>query len=225
MASIQAFGDIHGRSSWKMFIDDNFDFIVFIGDYFDNPKINGIRQIENFLEIVDYKIRFPKKIKLLIGNHDLQYLNGIDELYTGWQEELDKQINSVLEDNLKYLQPSFTFNNIIFSHAGLTKSFATRNQLNLKHIDKSLQDLFDRDRQAFQLYGGSIEGDSIDQSPFWVRPKSLVEDKLENYMQVVGHTKQLSINLLDNCAFIDVQGVPLEIIETDSFDWNGPYII
>lgn len=225
MASIQAFGDIHGRSDWKLFIDNSFDYIVFIGDYFDNPAISAKEQIENFLEIIAFKKRFPAKLKLLIGNHDLQYMSGVDDLYTGWQEEYDEQINAVLEENIKYLQPSFTVDQIIFSHAGLTKSFAQRNKLNVKHVDKSLQALFDKDRQAFQLYNNSHDGDSVEQSPLWVRPKSLIQDKLDKYKFVVGHTKQKVITLEDGVAFIDIQGIPMEISDSNGFDWEDPYSI
>ncbi|MGN5954114.1 metallophosphoesterase [Sphingobacterium lactis] len=223
MASIQAFGDIHGRSDWKMFIDTQFDYIVFVGDYFDNEKIDGHIQISNFLEIIEFKKKFPNKLKLLIGNHDLQYLSGIDELCTGWQENLDSAINKILEENLKYLQPSFTFNNILFTHAGLTKSFSKRVGLNLRYIDKSLQTLFDKNRQAFQLFGDSINGDTVEQSPCWVRPGPLLNDKLDGINQVVGHTKQETIQLINGCAFIDIQGMPMEILNCATFDWDNIY--
>ena len=223
MSSLQAFGDIHGRNNWKFLIDEQFDHIVFVGDYFDSPVHSAQEQIDNFLEIIEWKKRYPNKVHLMFGNHEYHYMRYTDDLYSGWQEDAEAEIQPLLEENMKYLQPSFTLGNIIFSHAGITRSFAKRTNLNVRHIDKSLQLLFDRDRSTLGLYNNSISGDSVEQSPIWVRPPYLLKDKLSGYYQVVGHTKQEMIQLQDGCAFIDVAGLPLEADNIERFDWEQPY--
>ncbi len=70
-------GDIHGRSIWKNIIDKEkeFDKVVFVGDYFDSKIYSAQEQIDNFLNIIDFKqsIREDQEVILLIGNHDLHY--------------------------------------------------------------------------------------------------------------------------------------------------------
>ena len=62
-----------------------------------------------------------------------------------------------------------------------------------------------------------MRGDSVEQSPIWVRPPYLLMDKLEGYYQVVGHTKQEMIQVQDGCAFIDVGGMPFEADDIEQY--------
>ena len=53
----------------------------------------------------------------------------------------------------------------------------------------------------------SDTGDEICQTPIWVRPYSLRSDKLDYYIQVVGHTPQDNIILSDDgIVLIDTLG-------------------
>lgn len=219
MGSVQAFGDIHGRDNWRTYIAEKFDHIIFIGDYFDNEKIPGDRQIANFIEILDWKRRWPNKVHLLFGNHDYHYLSGINEVYSGWEYKWSKDIVEVLNSNIHYLQPSFTLGNVVFCHAGITNAFAERVNLDTANIDISLQHIFETDRKAFALYGDCTDGNAIDQSSIWVRPPYLVKDKLKGYQFVVGHTQQERINFIGGCAFIDTQAHPLECEDLTDLNW------
>ena len=42
-------GDIHGRSNWKLALhqENQFDRVIFVGDYFDSFDITGVEQIHN----------------------------------------------------------------------------------------------------------------------------------------------------------------------------------
>lgn len=76
--------------------------------------------------------------------------------------------------------------NIIFSHAGISKTWFKDSGF------KNLDDI--NTRQPSELFGFIPEhpfdfsGDSITQPCVWIRPQSLVEDALDEYIQVVGHT-------------------------------------
>ena len=52
-----AIGDVHGRSLWKLIVnqEQDADRIVFIGDYFDSFDIKGEEQLNNFLDIIEFK--------------------------------------------------------------------------------------------------------------------------------------------------------------------------
>lgn len=56
-------GDIHGRSIWKLIVNiENPDRIIFIGDYFDSFNIKGEEQLNNFLDIIEYKNQVVRKL-------------------------------------------------------------------------------------------------------------------------------------------------------------------
>ena len=78
MNKLLVFGDIHGRLFWKEPANkliDEIDKIIFLGDYLDSYPDewddNHTRQddINNFLEIIDFKTKYNDKVILLLGNH------------------------------------------------------------------------------------------------------------------------------------------------------------
>lgn len=70
--------DVHGRSFWrwaKELVDD-YEKIIFLGDYLDPYEFEEImieNAIEEFLDIIEFKMMYPDKVVLLLGNHDLHY--------------------------------------------------------------------------------------------------------------------------------------------------------
>lgn len=71
--------DIHGRDFWKQAVKDGGErHVVFLGDYLDPYGFEGITEQEawnNFMEIVDFKKANPSRVHLLLGNHDLGYMD------------------------------------------------------------------------------------------------------------------------------------------------------
>ena len=62
-------------------------------------------------------------------------------------------------------------------------------------------------------------GDSINNGPLWVRPRSLQKDSLDDYIQVVGHTHmkgKITINE-DKLYFCDSLPNEYLVIENDEF--------
>ena len=74
--------DVHGRSFWKKSVYDYLENhpevkIIFLGDYLDPYQYEGIYPddaIPVFEEIISLKKQYPDRIILLIGNHDLHYV-------------------------------------------------------------------------------------------------------------------------------------------------------
>ena len=73
--------DLHGRPFWKKTVEDNInkvDKIIFLGDYLDPYPWEGITRkdaIRNFDDVIAFKASNEDKVVLLLGNHDLQYVN------------------------------------------------------------------------------------------------------------------------------------------------------
>jgi len=221
---IIAIGDIHGRNFWQKYIQEPTDQLIFVGDYFD-PYDIWIRpedEIANFKDIVNIKRDNPDMVTLLIGNHDYHYLSGVQQQYSRYNESSAAAIREVLEEAIDILQICCVYNDTVFNHAGLTKTWCANNQIDLTNLEHSVNQKFVEDRLAFGFIDGigDENGSDARQSPLWVRPAQLLADKIERYKQVVGHTRQPVQVFQNNVAFIDVAGAALIIEDLDTVDWS-----
>ena len=196
-----AIGDIHGKSCWKDFLNQEFDQAYFAGDYFDNyEQTPAVTQIRNFKEICDVA-RKDSRIHLCLGNHDFQYMRGIpiSEKYSGFQNYSYIDIQEAIESNIDLLNLIYIDNNTIISHAGVTKTWLTMINKPLDQVNNAFRE--NRDICIFDGY--NCYGDDITQSPIWVRPNSLLSDSIEGYNHIVGHTKVSDITTIENITLID----------------------
>lgn len=218
---IIALGDIHGRSIWKDIVlkEENADKIVFIGDYFDTHTggYSGNRQIENFKDILEFKRQNPDKVVLLFGNHDFHYIRGIGENYSGYQAgyaiDIGELIHNAIKDGL--VQMCFVHDKYVFTHAGITKTWAAANDIDTNNLEESVNDLFKYKPYCFKFTSGefySNTGDDITQTPIWVRPSSLLQDIINDVICVVGHTTQKTIMIYNHIILIDTLGTSEEYL-------------
>lgn len=216
---IIAIGDVHGRSFWKLIASAQaFDKLVILGDYFDSFDISASEQMNNFSELVAYKKANPDKVVLLIGNHDFHYLPvAMDavEMYSGFQQRFAFQISQLLEENKNLLQICYTWEDYLFTHAGVTHTWLNDAGYSEEEIDVFINELFRYQPRWFFFNGSDPYGDNVTQSPIWVRPASLKRNayKYETIKQVVGHTtvQKLAITK-DRFFFIDTMGTSKEYL-------------
>lgn len=211
-----ALGDTHGRSDWKLVVSNNeFDIIVFMGDYFDTDEdITPEQQKSNFEDLIEYKKANIDKVVLLFGNHDYHYLRTVNETYSGFQElhctDITEMLHKALEAGL--MQMCLIEDNYIFSHAGVTKTWLKNTGYTGEDpLELFINDLFKYQPLAFGFTIGANNcpyGDDVCQTPIWVRPQSLEADCLDNFIQVVGHTTQNQLKVIDNkIVLIDTIGI------------------
>jgi predicted phosphodiesterase len=216
-------GDTHGRQFWKLVVNSletDLDRLIFIGDYFDSFDINGKDQINNFLDIIEYKKTGGKEVILLIGNHDHHYFYGVGNTGTsGYQAVMAPVIGHVLEENKEHLQMAYQFEDFLFTHAGVGETFMNdiygKDGWSVDNLANDLNELWKHKPHAFTFNGWNASGDDMGQTPIWIRPLSLTKDShnIRKYLkQVVGHTGQREI-LLDEKStlkykyyFIDTLG-------------------
>jgi hypothetical protein len=234
-----AIGDIHGRDIWKQIVakEHDADEFVFVGDYFDSFTVKGVDQINNFLDIIEFRnTSIYHKVTLLIGNHDYHYYPGIDETGTsGYQTLLAPSIKHVVDDNKQYLQVAYQSGEFVFSHAGLSSMWLDDmvEDWDVSNMVEKINELFQYQpgkiayrsykQVGDQVYGAQGYGDETFQGPMWIRPKSLMKanyDTLRNQIiQVVGHTPQ------DN---IDIKGMSTggRYYFIDTLEYNqGQYLV
>ena len=198
-------GDIHGRTNWKQMVEAHpgAEHIIFIGDYFDSFDISGVEQLYNFNEIIRFKEESDKNVVMIIGNHDHHYLS-VGETYSGYQPRMQWDFNDALKKNMHHLQIAYQQGEYVFSHAGISPVwmddiFYTQLKMTwsketmidqLNEVYKARPNLFN-----FSHKGWDPSGDSVDQGPLWIRPRSLMRSNKgdgglkKHCMQVVGHTQ------------------------------------
>lgn len=222
---IVAIGDIHGRTIWKQITTQvkDVDKFVFIGDYFDTHEgVSAYQQIENFKDILQFKKDNPDKVILLTGNHDFHYLKGVQEKYSGHNKFKAMDINEILEPAVSagLMQMCYIHNEFVFTHAGVTTTWCVRNGINVADLEQSINEAFMSDLDSFYFaYGPNMSrsGDDVTQSPIWVRIPSLLADKVEGYIFVVGHSTLNQLSIIDNSVIgIDTLGTTQEFLIIDN---------
>lgn len=207
---IVAIGDIHGRNIWEDIVkkEQDADKIVFIGDYFDTrDNIPGIVQLQNFMNILEFKRVNEGKVVMLVGNHDYHYMRGVNEQYSGYQPTMRFDFQEALFEAKDDIQACYIHDQYLFSHAGVTKSWLGDYKI------EDINDIFRYKPLLFSFTGYNPYGDDIEQSPIWVRPFSLMYDAVDGYIQIVGHTTQKEINIVDDqFVFIDTLGTSGEYL-------------
>jgi hypothetical protein len=202
-------GDVHGRSIWKLIVNiENPDMVVFIGDYFDSFDIKGEEQLNNFLDIIEYKKSSGKEVIMLIGNHDFHYFPEVGNTGTsGYQSIFKHQIEPTIDANREHLQMVYQMDEFLFSHAGVSPTFMDGEFGEEGWVEDNvvelLNDLFKYKPKSFDFNGTDPYGDNTYQTPIWIRPKSLMavnkkHDKglKKKYIQVVGHTQVKKLDLI-----------------------------
>lgn len=202
-------GDTHGRSLWKEIVEqEKPDKVVFIGDYFDSYDIDPATQINNFLEICEYKRKNPDTI-LLIGNHDYHYFPEIGgHGISGYNKEASYTIGHALSANRDLLQMAYQLKvdgidlPILFTHAGVSPIWLEMNygrwQDEYSSIADVVNDLWKHKPDSFMFNGRDPYGNDTYQTPIWIRPSGLMRAAgtfKKDIIQVVGHTRQKQIDI------------------------------
>jgi hypothetical protein len=189
--------DVHGQTEWKDILNkhNDFDKVIFLGDYVDAFYITPEQQLNNLQDIVQFKVDNPDKVILLIGNHDHHYWPSIPGGGTsGYQPTMRPSFEHVFQVykglfQMVHVDDSGRF----YSHAGVSRKW-----LELLEVPKILKDrqladyindLFTFTPYVFSFFSQdrSGYGNNPYQSPIWIRPTALYSSKIPN-VQIVGHT-------------------------------------
>lgn len=210
--------DVHGRDFWKNPIKEQWDKIVFLGDYTD-PYPGEAPQSEvltNIIDIVEFRDKYPDKVILLWGNHDLPY----------WCENYRKNlsywcrhdtlrhddIEAYFNENLDKFQWAYQQDNILFTHAGINNGFAKLlgeeyGQVNADTINNFFND--EKNQMLLAMVSWYRGGPDRYGSPVWAdvhehlkTPNKYIKD----LFQIFGHTYSKKQIITKNWAMLDVGG-------------------
>ncbi len=222
-------GDIHGHNSWEEIIKkEKPNKTIFLGDYVDtfDPKTTSEMQINNLERILDYKEKRGDKCILLLGNHDYHYIAKHNIRYSGFNFYTRRLMATILDRFLSNVQLIYVDkkNKTIYSHAGVSNYWLENvAKCGLDEVNEKL-DLQGKEIDFNFLTGYNMYGDTISQSPIWIRPNALMESAIENYNQIVGHTHMKNIlekEFKENCNFYFCDTLPKEYLVSE----DGNFVI
>lgn len=190
--------DIHGRSEWKKIIERYpKSKIIFLGDYVDSFDIPPKQQIKNLQEILEFKRKNKNRVVLLFGNHDYHYTSYALKhriQYSGFKHKYMYQYNHLIQQAYDegLFQACMIYGKYLLSHAGISKIWCEKFNINMQDLENNINHLFSTNLAPFDFLWGngfsSSTGDNVWQSPLWIRPNSLYESHVEDYIHIVGHT-------------------------------------
>jgi len=187
------FGDIHGLSHWKKVVDKNPDCrFLFLGDYLDPySNIPHIVLINNLKEIIQLKKEREDEVILLLGNHDLHYLDLTVDPCSRFDYEIEEEAYAQFSENHCLFTFAFQENNYIFTHAGISERWfyddfgGDPNKNIAEQLNNPHRDQLPALRRCGSLRGGdwSLVGGIL-----WADIDEL-NDPLQGYTQIVGHNR------------------------------------
>lgn len=138
--------DVHGRNFWKNITSNEeiakYEKIIFLGDYLDPYGYEMITKqaaIDNFNEIIQFKLDNMDKVILLLGNHDLPYIFKEFDTKSRFDTTNAYKISSIFHKNYQLFklvdEELLNDKRYLFSHAGLMNSWASRYKHLLPSID------------------------------------------------------------------------------------------
>lgn len=223
---ILTIGDIHGRSCWKELAlarVDEFDKIVFIGDYCDSFNVDPITILKNLREIIQFKRDFSDKVELLLGNHDIHYMKPGAPIGSGWNSAFHHQYKEVFNQNEEVFKVAFQFGDHLWTHAGVhdrwfkdlhDSCWNPEGRFYSVISDENPTTIADLINYGFMTGNFLLWDTKV--GPFWIRPNKLRFNGIQGITQIVGHTFVEDIHQDDGVWYVDcldfqVKGLELQI--------------
>jgi len=205
MKNFITIGDLHGSTAWREVAKkvDEYDKIVFLGDYTDSFTHLNIEIKDNLSDIIDFKKKYPEKIELLWGNHDICYVYDDAPLCSGHRRDMKAQLKAdLIDDNKDLFKIAYQYENYLWTHAGVSNKWAKTNEKHLQdNADRcnNLADILNNlsqttEGRAVLFTIGRIRGGWEEGGPLWADKSEtdkdfLKREALKEFHQIVGHSK------------------------------------
>ena len=183
---IAVVSDIHQSIYWRKLLNriNEFDKIIFLGDEFDCWKNKWPLQMNNAENIITFKKSSPDKIDLCWSNHATSYF--LDEHCSGYQSEHAIDIKEFYQKYKDLYNVIYTYDNWIFSHGGVSAKWMKC--CGIKDISE-INTLFKERPNYFRWVGPDGYGNNPNEGPLWIRPNALIDNSVQGYNQMTGHTE------------------------------------
>lgn len=210
-------GDLHGRDCWKKFVrDPSIDKWMFLGDYCDSFNFSNVEILHNLKQIIQFKLNYPDKVVLLLGNHDLAYrwINDPDvPMCSGYRPEMAYDLHFLFNEHKNLFKVSHQINNHLFTHAGISEKWFNKHKTVIKEFWEMISDkndrtgvsmsdmlnaLVDSRHRAILFEVGELRGGDRGSSggPFWSDYRETKSSMLDGFNQYVGHSRVEKIHTI-----------------------------
>lgn len=214
--------DVHGRPFWEDIVDRYpQSHVIFLGDYLDPYPDEHITTDDagiNYFGILLYKYKYGDRVTLLLGNHDLHYIDN-DLAYSRKQNNDWLKLLWGPSENANYSEFDVAYSlhlgnkDYLLTHAGVLPQWWQRHFSNVPmdadSIAKTLNDKFHKNPLAFSreaLEDVSIyRGGNLDYgSCMWAHiDEHLNSPAIPNVYQIFGHTQFDKPQIYPNFADLD----------------------
>lgn len=173
---------------------------VCVGDIVDDWGCQGELDLyeKTMKKAIGFAGKYPETL-WCYGNHDLAYVWEVYD-HPGFSEDARDIVRGYMEelDGTGNLAIMHRIDNVVFSHAGLTREF-------VDYYLKNYSDDIDAMIEAVNDFGKGFLWDGM--SPVWARPQYNYYDGVvvpAECLNVVGHTPMRDITLQGNLLTVDV---------------------
>ena len=201
--------DIHCRKFWRKTVTNNIgkvDKVIFLGDYLD-PYPKEIKECPELMEckswddsfnivnmlndIISLKKNEPNKFILLCGNHTCSYIWSKFNVATRTDYRNWEKYHKIFSENLNLFNLVWIENNVIFSHAGISKGWANDFLYNSMEYDE----------------GAELENNSIAFEAARVLKDTSLEDFNKYYIDAISHISRYRNGdyIYGSCEWADVR--------------------
>ncbi|WIH81614.1 metallophosphoesterase [Brachyspira pilosicoli] len=221
---VAVIGDLHGKPCWKHLLkDNNFDKIVFLGDYSDDSWVTFTDKeiADNLKDVIEFKRDNNSKVELLIGNHDFQYIVGYPTA-SRYRKSYACELNKIFNDNKDIFNVVYVLKDYVFTHAGITNGWINyiKKKYDIKDftdIAKNINMVYSKCKEDCNIASYRRGGMSMFAGILWADIGDLKEDGCFDYNQVVGHNR-VKVNTI-------IEKNNHKIYMCDHFDSDDNYLI
>ena len=184
--------DVHGRTFWRYALEhiDDYDKIVFLGDYLDPYYYEGINwetAVEQFKDILKFREDNPDKVILLCGNHDLSYIVNRDLFHSRHNVRESSKVHKLCEE--VPFKIAYEIDGCLFTHAGVTREWLKGYELTIENLLKFKPAEITMELSVVGRQRGGWEKTG---SCMWCDINEFIEgDHNLGYFQIFGHTQLL----------------------------------
>lgn len=201
-------GDLHAKYHIFEYVKSlayKYDKVIFLGDYVDDWNTPPEASYNLLNSLIEWKKSEPDRVVLLWGNHDLsEYMPEIFRC-AGFNQRTSDLVREVFRKNEHLFQIAYNWNRVLFTHAGLTDSFAKQLEIDdfqngwSNIVANELNTLLDTEEKRNMLAQvGQARGGASIPSVIWADKAELEEDPSSDFIQVVGHTPVEEITTYTN---------------------------
>ena len=212
--------DVHGRVFWKeplaKYPEDD---VIFLGDYLDPYTKEGITPgdaYEVFGEVLEAKRKNPTRVTLLLGNHDLMYLDPVHKSHSDRHDmrresDIAYLFLEALKEDPEFFKLAEIRENYVFSHAGIHPCWLSQHPefgVGIKEAVEKINNTLWESSTLLSLceyskYRGGWGGRGWG-SPVWSDVREWVDRIIENpegVIQVFGHTQLKEGKIIEGKCF------------------------